>query len=152
MRLFIAIELPEDSKKLIAKVQGALKALGMEASWTKPEGIHLTLKFLDDVQEQKLPEILAGLTDACKGTQKLQLEIAFAGVFPCVRNPRVIWLGISGDTERLAMLQSSIEAAMKRIGFEPEDRKFSPHLTLARIKVPRPQDDWQKALESVMDI
>jgi 2'-5' RNA ligase len=152
MRLFIAIELPEDSKKLITKVQSILKDRGLDAGWTKPEGIHLTLKFLGEVEETKVNGINTALSDACKGIQRLQLEIAEAGAFPNTRNPRVIWLGVSGDTEQLASLQRAIEAAMTKIGFEKEERKFSPHLTLARIKAPRPRDNWPQALESIKDV
>ena len=152
MRLFIAIELPEDVKMQITEVQGMLKDAGLDAGWTRPEGIHLTLKFLGDVEETRITDIMAGLSDACKGIKSLQLEVSGAGAFPNAKKPSVVWLGISGDTEQLVALQSSIEAAMNRISFVPEERKFSPHLTLARIKVPRPRDNWQQALESVKDV
>lgn len=152
MRLFIAIELPEDIKLQITKVQDMLKGTGLDAGWTRPEGIHLTLQFLGEVDEAGIPDIMAGLSDACKDSKTLQLEISGPGAFPNPKKPRVVWLGISGDTVQLVALQASIEAAMKRLGFVPEDRKFRPHLTLARIKVPRPQDNWQQALESVKNV
>lgn len=152
MRLFIAIEIPEEIKKQMLEVQGKLKHSGVNANWSRPEGIHLTLKFLGEAPERKIPEILSELSIVCNGTRGLRLEIAGAGAFPNTRNPHVVWLGVLGDTEQLAALQHSVEAAMTKIGFEKEERNFSPHLTLARIKDPRPQDNWQKALESVKDI
>ena len=152
MRLFIAIEIPEDIKKLITEVQGKIKASGVNANWTRPEGVHFTLKFFGEVPESKVGTIMTGLTSACKGINTFQLEISNAGAFPNIRNPRVIWLGISGDTGPLAKIQVSIEEGMANLGFEREKRKFSPHLTLARIKFLRAKDNWQKALENVKDI
>lgn len=152
MRLFIAIELPEYIKQRMAEVQGRIKDTGVSASWTRPEGIHLTLKFLGEVAEEKIAAMMTALSNALKEVKAFQIEVAEAGAFPNVRKPRVIWLGIAGEIEALKKLQMSVETEMKTFGFEPEERKFSPHLTLARIKFPRSRDNWQKALESVKDI
>jgi 2'-5' RNA ligase len=152
MRTFIAIELPQEIKEGLAKVQEQLKGGGAGASWTRPEGIHLTLKFLGEVPEPKAQELMSTLTTAVRGTGTFRIEVAGAGAFPNVRNPRVLWIGVSGDLEKLALLQASVEAAMTGLGFEPEDRKFSPHLTLARIKYLRPRDNWQKVVEGIRDI
>src|SRR5512134_3125603 len=152
MRLFIAIELPLEIKQGLAKMQEQLKGGGAGASWTRPEGIHLTLKFLGEVPETKVPEIMSALTAAVRGTGKFRLAVGGAGAFPNVRNPRVLWVGVSGALENLAALQAAVEGVMVKLGFEPEDRKFSPHLTLARIKYLRPRDNWQKAVEGIKDI
>jgi RNA 2',3'-cyclic 3'-phosphodiesterase len=152
MRLFIAIELPLEIKQGLAKMQEQLKGGGAGASWTRPEGIHLTLKFLGEVPETKVPEIMSALTAAVLGTGKFRLAVGGAGAFPNVRNPRVLWVGVSGALENLAALQAAVEGPMVKLGFEPEDRKFSPHLTLARIKYLRPRDNWQKAIEEIKDI
>lgn len=152
MRLFIAIELPESIKQEIAKVQQQLKASGADANWTRPEGIHLTLKFLGEVEEARTAGIIAGMTDAARGTGALRLEVGGAGAFPNEKAPRVLWLGIGGDTVRLAGLQRAVEDAMTAAGFEREERSFSPHLTLARIRFPRPRDRWQQRIEAIRDI
>jgi len=150
MRTFIAIEIPDEAKREIAKVQDQLKDLDMSASWTRPEGIHLTLKFLGEVPEAKVPEIMDALAITA-GTGALRIEIAGAGAFPNAKSPRVIWSGVAGEVEKLTTLQAAVEDAMRKLGFEAEARKFSPHLTLARIKFPRRGDDWQNALERVKD-
>ncbi len=152
MRLFIAIELPEAIKAEIAKVQQQIKASGASANWTRPEGIHLTLKFLGEVEEAKTAGTIEALGAACRGTAPLRLEIAGAGAFPNVKAPRVLWLGVRGDTARLATLQAAVEDAMEKLGFEREDRKFSPHLTLARVKFLRPRDNWQQVIEGIRDV
>jgi 2'-5' RNA ligase len=152
MRLFIAIELPEEIKQGLAKAQEQLKGGGAGASWTRPEGIHLTLKFLGEVPEPKAPEIMSALTAAVRGTGVFRIEVSGAGAFPNARNPRVLWIGVTGDIEKLAALQASVEGAMMKLGFEPEARKFSPHLTLARIKYLRPRDNWQTAIGEIRDV
>jgi RNA 2',3'-cyclic 3'-phosphodiesterase len=152
MRLFIAIELPEDVRQAIAKVQQQLQTSGADANWTRPEGIHLTLKFLGDVPEAKVAGVLQGMTDAAQGTGTLRFEVSGAGAFPSAKAPRVLWLGLTGDTARLAALQRAVEDAMAAAGFEREERNFSPHLTLARIRFPRPRDNWERRIEGIRDV
>ncbi len=152
MRAFIAIELPEAIKQGIAKVQEQLRETGASANWTRPEGIHLTLKFLGEVEEAKTQEIMRMFAGATQGIGKLNLEVAGAGAFPNVKNPRVLWLGVTGDIEKLGLLQAAVEDAMVKLGFEREERAFSPHLTLARIKFPKPRDNWQRKIEGIRDV
>lgn len=152
MRLFIAIELPEGIKQAIAGLQDRLKAGGARANWTRPGGIHLTLKFLGEVEEAKVPAIVRALDDAARGTGPLRIEVTGAGAFPHTRAPRVLWLGVAGDTGKLAALQARIEDAMAGLGFEREARKFSPHLTLARIRFAKPRDNWQQRIDDIRNI
>jgi 2'-5' RNA ligase len=152
MRLFIAIELPDVIKQGIAKVQDELRTAGGNAGWTRPEGIHLTLKFLGDVPEERVPEIMAAMAGAAQGIGKLNLEVTGAGAFPNIKVPRVLWIGVFGDIEKLAILQAEVEDAMERLGFEREARMFSPHLTLARIKFPKPRDNWQQKIEGIREL
>ncbi len=152
MRTFIAIEIPAEIKKEMAEVQSRLKGPGVDASWTRPEGIHLTLKFLGEVEEPRIPEIMDSLTRAIGGAGGFRLEVVGVGTFPNPRNARVAWIGVSGDIERLMALQSSVEEAMAGLGMEREDRKFTPHLTLGRIKYIRSRDAWVNALDAMKDI
>ena len=152
MRTFIAIELPAEIKKEMAEVQGRLKGTGVDAGWTRPEGIHLTLKFLGEVEEQRMPEIMDALTSAVKGMGRFRIEIGGVGAFPNPKNARVVWIGVSGDIEKLAALQASVEEAMAGPGMEREERKFTPHLTLGRIKYIRSRDAWMSALDALKDI
>ncbi len=152
MRLFIAIELPDAIKAEIARVQQQLEASGAGANWTRPEGIHLTLKFLGEVPDAKAQEILAAMAGAARGTGTLSLKVEGAGAFPNVKVPRVLWLGLSGDIERLSVLQEAVEDAMERLGFDREERKFSPHLTLARIKFPKPRDNWAAVIDGIRNV
>ncbi len=152
MRLFIAIEIPEEIKRGISAIQEQLRRSGADATWTRPEGIHLTLKFLGEVAEAKVPDIKNAMTGAVQGIAGFRLEAAGAGAFPNNKSPRVLWLGVRGDVERLAALQSMVEGAMVKLGFDPDDRAFSPHLTLARIKYLRPKFSWPQAIETIKDV
>lgn len=152
MRTFIAIEIPEETKRAMAEVQARLKVSGAEANWTRPEGIHLTLKFLNEVPEERIDEVRAALAQAVEGRGRFRLTVAGTGVFPHERNPRVIWVGISGELDKLRRLQVRVEEQMVRLGFQQEDRRFTPHLTLGRIKHLLLRGSWMRALEGVKDI
>jgi 2'-5' RNA ligase len=152
MRLFIAIEIPDEIKKEMVKVQEQLRKANVDASWTRAEGMHLTLKFLGEVPEMKVPEIAGGLHSAAEGAGRFRLEVKGVGTFPNPRNARVVWIGFSGDIGKLTELQEAIEDAMERIGFAREERRFTAHLTLGRIKHIRSRDGWLSALEAMKDI
>jgi RNA 2',3'-cyclic 3'-phosphodiesterase len=133
-RLFIAIELPLDLLRVVEKTQSDLKRSipANAARWVSPSGIHLTLKFLGDVPVRQIEPIIAGMQEAVRGQSTFYLSIEGLGCFPNAKNPRVLWLGLTGNVRQLATLQSSIEAQIAPMGYPTEDRGFHPHLTLAR--------------------
>jgi 2'-5' RNA ligase len=135
VRSFIAIELPDGVKRGLRELQAQLKA-GSQApiKWVDPENIHLTLKFLGNVAAGRIEAIAAAMTNAVKGTTPFSLEVKELGVFPNPRRVQIVWVGLGGETEKLAGLQQRIESAMARLGFAPENRRFTPHLTLARLR------------------
>jgi len=153
MRTFIAIEIPGEIKEEMAKIQEQLKhSSAVDAGWTRPEGIHLTLKFLGEAPEANVPEIMNVLTGIMVGVETFSLDLAGVGTFPNPASARVVWVGIGGETDRLLKLQAEVEDGMARLGFERENRKFTPHLTLGRIKYIRSRKAWLGALEIVKDI
>jgi len=133
LRSFIAIELPEPVRTALSELQNGLKKCGADVRWVKPEGIHLTLKFLGDIKEKDVDRIVNIIEGTCSQYKAFNLEIAGAGVFPNKRSPRVLWVGINGNGT-FAALQQEIEDAMASMGFEKEDMKFIPHLTLGRFR------------------
>ena len=153
MRTFIAIEIPNEIKTEMARAQEQLRrSAAVDAGWTRPEGIHLTLKFLGEVPEAKISEIMSALTNVAAGTGSFRLELSGVGTFPNPGNARVVWIGIAGAIDRLLKLQTMVEEAMIGLRFEREDKKFTPHLTLGRIKFIRSRDAWLKSLESLKDV
>ena len=134
IRTFIAIGLPEFVLQAIAKTQDALRGSGLDIRWVRREGIHLTLKFLGDIDRDDVGKIQAAMEEAAKGIFPFTLTGDGVGVFPDFRRPRVIWAGISGDVHALFALQSALESQLKGLGFSKEKRHFKGHLTMGRVK------------------
>lgn len=136
LRLFVAIELPAPILEALQTLQNRLKAAdtGHTVRWVQPTGIHLTLKFLGEVPAGRRMDITRAMEAAVDGHAPLTLSAAGLGCFPNTRRPRVVWAGLAGDLAPLADLQRSVERALVPLGFPPEDRAFSPHLTLGRVR------------------
>ena len=135
IRTFIAIELPPDVKTVLNRLQTDLGA-GKDNSvkWVKPDSIHLTLKFLGSVDTEVVPKICDAITSATKNAKAFSLRVSEVGAFPNARSPRVVWVGLKGDTEMLSGLQKHLERSLAAVGFPPENKTFSPHLTLGRVR------------------
>ena len=151
MRAFIAIEIPDAVKSGMADAQTRQRRAGVDAGWTRPEGIHLTLKFLGEIGDEQAQATLRALTEGLGAAGSLQLGIEGVGTFPEARSARIVWVGLTGDVARLAALQAAVERAAVDVGFEPETRPFTPHLTLGRIKRIDDRARWLKALEGLKD-
>jgi 2'-5' RNA ligase len=136
IRLFVAIELPPSVLAVLSATMHALRVGGADAGlrWVRPEGIHLTLKFMGETDEEDLPGIIAALRDVAHLHPPIQIATGDLGSFGGRRNLRVLWVGVGGDVEALAALASAIDAALAPLGFKSEARAYSPHLTLARVR------------------
>jgi len=133
MRLFLAVELPDEIRTQLKDVQRVLRPHATAAKWVAPESIHITLKFLGEVPEKRLDEIdtaLAGLT-----WKPFTISVHGVGFFPGARSPRVLWAGMDAPT--MQGLTEELDARMEPLGFEREKRAFRPHITLARSKTSR---------------
>lgn len=142
-RLFIALELPPPILQSVSRVQNDLKRKIPEraAKWVRPDGIHLTLKFLGDVPTNQMDAIRTSLADAVEGHAPFFIGIQGLGCFPHTRQPRVLWLGLVGEVQKLAALQQSVEQQIAPLGYPTEERGFHPHLTLARANRDAPRQD-----------
>ena len=136
IRTFIAIELDESIKDGLTQLQKRLEGPAPRGSvrWVRPEGIHLTLKFLGDVPADQIGEITQALQKGCEGFAPFSLSCGGLGCFPDLKRPRVVWVGIQEETGTLAQLQKAIEEHVAPLGYPTEKRKFSPHLTLGRVQ------------------
>lgn len=144
MRVFIAFELPSAVKAAAVAVQQALMKSEANVGWVRAEGMHLTLKFLGEVSESQLSGIEKALESAVPGTGSIKVAVRGLGVFPNPKNPRVVWLGLEPEDDRLSRLQERIDRAVAPLGFPPEKRGFRPHLTLGRVKSSRGLDGLMK--------
>jgi len=137
MRTFIAIEIPEKIKKTIERWQAPLKEAPAAVSWVKPGNIHITLKFLGDVEDSRINEIGESVKSAVGSFSPFRLSIEGAGGFPNLKHPRVIWVGIINEQGELKRLAESVDNEMSSLGFPREKRSFKPHLTVGRVKSQR---------------
>lgn len=137
MRCFIAIELPEGIRERLADLQRKLGRLDGQIRWTRPEHIHLTLKFLGEVPDGRVAEVCSTAVATAGGLAPVALEIAGVGCFPPRGGARVVWAGIAGPVPELTRCHRACEDAFAALGFPPETRPFSPHLTIGRSRDPR---------------
>jgi 2'-5' RNA ligase len=145
IRSFIAIELPEDLKKALAELQREFRSAGNSpVKWVQVDNIHLTLKFLGDIDIDSTDKITAALEGAVNNITPFSIEASKLGVFPNLNRIQIIWVGLYGELEKLAQLQKRIEESLKPLGFPPENRPFSPHLTLGRVRDYARPDERQK--------
>ena len=137
IRSFIAIELSPPLRHHIEKIQNELKSATTDVRWVRSEGIHLTLKFLGAIDEERVAEIGDTLEECLADTTIFALSVGSLGAFPNREHPKVIWLGIEDERGVLQQVQQTIDRKLTRLGFTAEKRAFSPHLTLGRIKSPK---------------
>lgn len=133
LRVFIALPVPDDVKRSLGELIHELAVVTPEKSvrWGRPEQIHLTLRFIGGVPESEVPAITEALQRACSGKGSIALKTSALGCFPHRRAPRVIWVGLDGDVDELALLAEHVTQRTARWG-QPEERVFHPHLTLGR--------------------
>jgi 2'-5' RNA ligase len=135
VRLFVACEVPDDIKETIGEViEGLRQKSGPDVRWIRPEGVHVSLKFLGEVPTKKLPAVKLAIQEAVVGHSPFELEFSTIGTFGGREGLRIMWVGIAGDVLRLEALVRAVNAALAVVGFEPERRPFRPHLTLGRVR------------------
>lgn len=133
IRAFIAISIPDRILQKVKTVTYLLKELRLDARFTKTSSMHLTLKFLGDIDEV-LVDTVGEVLDQCVGmANQFTLDIERLGVFPNIRRPRIVWVGVR-EEPLLIDLQRQVDRKLQRLGFNEENRPFKPHLTLARVK------------------
>jgi 2'-5' RNA ligase len=131
MRIFIALNLPKKERQRIRRASASLHEAAMPVRWIDPDKYHLTLKFLGEVRQDRIPAVQDVMQRVAEATASFDIELAGFGAFPTVRNPRVVWLGVEASAE-LRCLKQDLEWGLADEGFEAETRAFHPHLTLGR--------------------
>ncbi len=147
MRLFVALELTDAVRDAIRDLNGRLQRARADVRWVRADGMHLTLKFIGEVPEEKLDPIKQALS-AARSAKPVEMNFRGLGYFPNERRPRVIWVGIEAS-ENLAELAVQVEAALEPLGIERENRAFVPHLTLGRFKSTKRLDPLQKEIAAL---
>ena len=148
-RSFIAVELSTEIAGGVRRIQGGLRERTAGVSWVRPEGIHLTLKFLGEVDSGRV-EGIASRAEACaRAIAPFFIGIRGCGGFPNPRNPRVIWIGVDDPSGQLKELQARVEQGMEEMGFTREARAYTPHLTIGRLRSGKGKGDVAQSLEAM---
>jgi 2'-5' RNA ligase len=134
IRTFIAIELPKTVQDGLVQLQARLKKEKPPVRWVAPDKIHVTLHFLGEIPPAEVEAISAMTVRVVAGAAPFEIEATGTGVFPNSNRPRVIWVGIDGDMEKLEALHARLGRELEALGFPLEKRPFSPHLTLGRVR------------------
>jgi 2'-5' RNA ligase len=135
IRSFVAVDLEAPVQQAVRELQAELARIKADVRWVRPEGLHVTLKFLGSVEAARLERVRAALAAAMADQPVLHVHVHGLGAFPGWRRPRVVWVGLHGDG--MGELAARVDDALARLGFEREQRAFTPHLTLGRVNSPR---------------
>jgi 2'-5' RNA ligase len=134
MRTFIAIPLPKETKDLLSGLQNQLKSCGADVKWVQPQNIHLTLKFLGEINEEELNKISLILEEIANKISVLTVSIDSIGAFPRINSPRIIWTGLGQGDNEIKILAKELEERLNEIGIPKEEKPFSSHITLGRMR------------------
>ncbi len=134
IRAFIAVELPEPIKKELTELKARLRVKKYPAKWVQPENMHLTIKFLGDISTNSIPNIREVMEEAVLYVSPFKLGVSGVGVFPNMRRIQIIWAGVNGELSNLIEIQKKLDSGLEKLGFVPESRPFTAHLTLARMR------------------
>jgi len=134
IRTFVAIETSSAVRDWAAELIDEFRGAGAEVKWVAPQNLHLTLKFLGDVDTGKIHHVCQAVEQAVADAAPFDFEVRGAGAFPDTRRPRTVWLGIGQGSHQIIALNERIEPPLKKLGFPKEARRFQPHLTIGRIR------------------
>lgn len=134
IRTFVAVETNSAVRQCAAKLIERFRTAAADVKWVEPHNVHLTLKFLGDVESRRIHEVCRAVEQAVVEIAPFELEVRGAGAFPNVHRPRTIWLGAGDGEEQMAALAEGVESQLQKLGFRREARRFHAHLTVGRVR------------------
>jgi 2'-5' RNA ligase len=146
IRTFIAVDLPKTIRDKAVALQGELAQTGVEVKWVEPENLHVTLVFLGEVADKDVPQVCEIAQEAVSGMTPFAASIETLGCFGNPRRPRTIWVGVGQGTQEMVTIHDNLEVPLLDLGYRREERKFTPHITLGRVRSERPADRMAAAL------
>jgi len=149
MRSFIAINLPDTIKAEIGAIIERLRNAGPPARWVPAQNLHVTIKFLDEISDAQVKPLIGAITAAIGQTKPFELKLGGFGFFPNERKSRVFWIGIESGFDILKEVARNVDRQTESLGFAPEKRPFSAHITLARLRQPGPAGNLAVAASHV---
>ena len=152
MRTFIAIPLSDQSRTMLETMQLQLRSAKPDVTWTAVSSIHITLKFLGEINPAALPGLIEALESATASAASFAVKLQGLGTFPNIHNPRIVWCGVRDHSGNLGRLQQMVEMACTQHGFTPEEKPFHPHLTLGRVRGKRNLQPLLDCIKIGMDL
>ncbi len=146
IRTFIAVELSKAIRECAVDLQDELARTGVEVKWVEPENLHLTLVFLGEVADKEVPTVCRIASESVGSTSPFRMTVETVGCFPNPRRPRVVWIGVNEGASELITIHDALETPLLDLGYRREDRRYTPHITLGRVKSDRPTDQLSAAL------
>ncbi|MDP6178716.1 MAG: RNA 2',3'-cyclic phosphodiesterase, partial [Desulfatiglandales bacterium] len=140
IRSFLAFELPSEIKDMVVRVSRELRKSALDVRWVKIDNIHLTVIFMGNKKTEDIEAIGGEAQKVCLKYDIFDISLKGMGFFPNSRNPRVLWLGLHGDLDRMSYFRDALQKHLKPFGIKEEKRKFKPHLTLGRFRKPKKMD------------
>ncbi|MDY6905605.1 MAG: RNA 2',3'-cyclic phosphodiesterase [Thermodesulfobacteriota bacterium] len=150
-RLFLAFDLPGDVAGAVSEIQQQIREHGLNIKWVSRRNLHLTVKFLGDVSPDGTKQVKAAALSAVRGLPPVAVRVKGVGVFPDMRRPRVLWVGLSGDVAMLTHCHDRLDEQLEKAGFERDQRRFNAHITMGRIKGRVDTKQLATALEPFFD-
>jgi 2'-5' RNA ligase len=147
-RLFFAVELSKEMQAGVRRIQQGFKEHAPGVRWVRPEGIHLTLRFLGDVAPERIEDICGRAARGVDTIPSFPIEVRGCGGFPSTKRPRVVWIGVEDPSGSLQAMQARVEAGMQELGFPRDEKGYNPHLTLGRLKSGKGQGMIAQAIEA----
>ncbi len=151
IRSFVALELSEEVRGRLVTLLHRLQRTSAAVKWVEPENLHLTLKFLGEVPEERIDLVAETLKTVAQATEPFSFTVKGVGGFPDLRRPRVLWVGVEA-VQPLVRLQQIVEKAMERLGFAPEGRAYHPHITIGRVKTMAGMEKVREILSEYEDV
>ena len=152
LRVFVAVPIPDAVALFLRQVQARLQSPGMHIRWSATPNIHLTLVFLGDIDPTRVSAVTAQMDAAAERSHAFSLVAKGVGVFPNLRHARVVWVGLSGDLDRLKSIQATLESGLESVGFNRESRAFRAHLTIGRTRQRIDASTIKAALDPLQEV
>jgi 2'-5' RNA ligase len=147
LRTFIAVDLGRTIRDRLVSLQERLAEIGAQVKWVEIDNLHVTLLFLGEVDERDLPAVCRSVADACMAHAPFVMNVEAVGCFPHPRRPRTLWVGVGAGTQELCALHDALEPPLLDLGcYRREDRRYTPHITVGRVKIDRPSNSLAVAL------
>jgi 2'-5' RNA ligase len=134
LRTFLAIELPEETRARISKLQKELVRCGVSVKWVEKDNLHLTMRFFGDLEEERLEDVKKAVGEAAKKLVPIEAKLEGLGAFPTLKRPRVVWLGVSDGRRGILEMKETLEKELEIAGFPLDEGRFSAHVTLGRVR------------------